>query len=673
MRVSIESSLAARYPDYRMYTVVATGINNEGDNEELGAALAAAQQAIRSRFDLSRLKTDPRVEAWENAFREFGANPAVNKPSLAALLHRVLSGNEIPSINKVVDISNLVSLKHLVPSGGDDLTKIDGDFGLRYSSGLEQFLPINSKDEEQPVTGEVIYADEQKVLCRCWIWRQSEHTKITTRSRMVAINVDVMPPATPEEGKAAAEEIARLIETYCGGTTRIVCIGGETLSVPLDSEVSALVARDRISDDSIRRTMDEFGSDLNDVDDMAEWSMRDLLHRGNVERIVVEESLMARLDRNESLTIYQGFDPTSPDMHVGHLVSLRVLRWFQLHNHRVIFLLGDATALIGDPSGRSEQREMLTHEKVKANMVTYKEQAGLILEFDSDLNPVELMKNSDWLLSLTLAEMIGLMSRITAQQLLQRDMFQARLKKNEPLYYVETLYPLLQGYDSVAMKVDAELGGRDQLFNMLVGRDLADSYLGKEKSVLTTPLLQGFDGRKMSKTYGNTVNLTASPFAIFDGIMRVKDELILKYARLITNIRWSELARLEEQLPNDPLAVKEEVAFDVTRTLAGEKGAHEAHAEFVKVRREGNLPQDMPVSFISGVPEEGLLVDLLAGAKPAIVSSKSELRRLIKQGGLMLNGERVVDEKARHSVQSLNGQVLRIGKGRFTRLSVEPE
>ncbi|HEX7772260.1 MAG TPA: phenylalanine--tRNA ligase beta subunit-related protein, partial [Pyrinomonadaceae bacterium] len=246
MRLYIESALAIRYPDYIMYTVIATGIDNQGDSSEaLTAALRAAEQAILNNPDLAHLKANPRIAAWEKAFQEFGADPAVTKPSLEALLHRVLSGNETPSINKVVDILNLVSLSHLVPSGGDDLAKIDGDFGIRYSTGLEQFVPINSKDEEQPVPGEVIYADEQKVLCRCWIWRQSEHSKITKRSRVVAVNVDVMPPATPEEGKAAAEEIARLIETHCGGTTRIICIGGETLSVPLEPEISAVVARER--------------------------------------------------------------------------------------------------------------------------------------------------------------------------------------------------------------------------------------------------------------------------------------------------------------------------------------------------------------------------------------------------------------------------------------------
>lgn len=668
MRLSIDSSLATRYPDYRMYTVIASAIDNLGGNETLKAALIEAQAEVRARLGDADLKSFPRVASWRKAFVGFGANPDLTKPSLEGLLSRALSGSDIPFINKAVAISNLVSLKHLLPSGGDDISKIDGDFGLRFSQGLEPFLPIGATDEEHPEPNEVIYADEQKVLCRCWIWRQGQQTKITERTQFVAINVDVMAPATAEEGLAAAEEIARLIEHYCGGTTQIVSIGGDTLSVSLDAEVSAQVARARTSDDSIRRTIEEFGDRLTDSEDIAEWSMHDLLRRGNVERIVVEENLLARLVGGERLTIYQGFDPTSPDMHVGHMVSLRVLRWFQAHGHRVIFLLGDATALIGDPSGRSEQREMLTHEKVKENMATYRQQAGMILDFDGDTNPVEVLKNSDWLLSLTLADMIGLMSRITAQQLLQRDMFQVRMKKNEPLYYVETLYPLLQGYDSVAMKVDAELGGRDQLFNMLVGRDLAKDYLDKEKSVMTTPLLAGFDGRKMSKTYNNTVNLTASPFDLFDGIMRVKDDLILKYALLLTNIRWSELARLEELLPQDPLQVKEQVAYEMVRSLHDEPKARSAHEEFVNVRRGGNLPHDIPVAVISGTGAEDLLVDLLATSSPPVVTSKSELRRLIKQGGLTLNGERIDDEKARFYAQMLHGMVLRIGKGRFIKL-----
>jgi tyrosyl-tRNA synthetase len=484
--------------------------------------------------------------------------------------------------------------------------------------------------------------------------------------------VDVLPPATAEEGRAAAEELAELIRKYCGGTTEVVSIGGEQLSATIDPQITEQLVRAKLKDDRIRRLLDEHGDELSDSDDMSQWSLRDLLLRGNIEQVVVENDFIARLDKGDKLTIYQGFDPTSPNLHVGHLVSLRILRWFQLRGHRVIFLLGDATALIGDPSGRSEQREMLTHEQVKENMATYKEQAGLVLDFDGGPNPVELLKNSDWILFFRLEDILELMSHVTVLQLLQRNMFKVRMKKKDnPLYYNETIYPLFQGYDSVAMKVDAELGGRDQLFNMLTGRDLEREYLKKEKFVLTTPLLPGFDGRKMSKTYGNTVNLTATPFEIFDGIMRVKDELILQYARLLTNIPWSELARLEALLPDDPRAVKERVAFELVQALHDKERASEAREEFIRVRRAKTAPQEILEVRIPGSPSEAALIDVLVKATPAIVTSKSELRRRIRQGNIILNGELVSDEKMRCDVGTLDGQVLQIGKARFFRLVVE--
>ena len=673
MRLSIDSSLASKYPGYRMYTVIAGGIDNTGDAAELRAALMAVQEELRSRLEIPGLKSNERVLAWRAAFEDFGADPNEKKPSFEGLLHRVLSGTEIPFVNKVVAISNLVSLKYLLPSGGDDLTKINGDLGLRYANGMEPFNAIGSQEVDHPELNEVIYADDEKVLCRCWTWKQGEASKINERSRFVAVNVDVLPPATDEEGRAAAEEIAGLIEKYCGGTTEIVRIGGEDLSVTISSTISAQLAGERLRSGEIRRIVDAHGDKLSDSDDMSQWSIHDLLHRGSVERVVVESDFITSLGKGDRLTVYQGFDPTSPHLHVGHLVSIRVLRWFQLHGHRVIFLLGDATALIGDPSGRSEQREMLTHEKVKQNMETYKEQAGMVLEFDGGANPVELMKNSDWLLPLTLAQTLEIMSRVTVQQLLQRDMFQVRMKKGEPLFYLETIYPLLQGYDSVAMNVDAEIGGRDQLFNMMMGRDLVRGYLDKDKYVLTTPLLAGFDGRKMSKTYKNTVNLTATPFNIFDGIMRVKDELILQYARLLTNIPWSELVKLEDNLPKDPLGVKERVAYEFVKTLLSEKQAQEAHEEFIKVRRGSTLPQEIPEARFAAPHREAAIVDLLSEFKPAFASSKGELRRLIRQGGITLNGERVLDEKARCGVETLGGQVLRIGKDRFIRLIVDTE
>ncbi|MEE8522826.1 MAG: tyrosine--tRNA ligase, partial [Thermoanaerobaculia bacterium] len=410
MKLFIDPALAARHPDYRMITVVATGVDNLGTDDDLQRLLSKVSESIRQRPDLADLDDNPRLLAWRRAFEDFGADPAEATPALEALLRRVLAGQEIPFVNKVVAASNIVSLGNLVPSGGDDLTAIEGDFGLRYAQGLEPFVAIGGDEEGHPEPGEVIYADQKKVLCRRWIWRQGAATRITPQSTQVAVNVDVMPPATMAEGLAAAEELADLLERHCGASTETFILGGEAQSLPLPHRTIAMVTRERLEDDSIRRLLDERGDELSESGDMADWSIKDLLHRGNVERIVVEDELVPRLMKGERIKIYQGFDPTSTELHIGHYVGFRTLRWFQLHGHRVIFLIGDATALIGDPTGRSEERQMLTAEQVTENMVSYKEQAGMILEFeDTAENPVEVLRNSDWLFKMDLRAILQLM------------------------------------------------------------------------------------------------------------------------------------------------------------------------------------------------------------------------------------------------------------------------
>lgn len=407
---------------------------------------------------------------------------------------------------------------------------------------------------------------------------------------------------------------------------------------------------------------------------MQDWSFEDLKRRGLIEEIIVEESFRKRLKSDEPIKIYQGFDPTSPTLHIGHLVSLRVLRWFQLQGHRVIFLIGDATGLIGDPTGRSRQREMLTPEIVAQNMVTYRDQAGLILNFDDPENSVELLQNSKWLLGLTLKDMLHLMAKITIQQLIERDMFQERMKKGEPLFYVETIYPLLQGYDSVAMEVDAELGGRDQLFNMLVGRDLVRDYRGKEKFVITTPLLPGLDGEKMSKTKGNTVDLAAPPFEMFDKIMQVRDSLIITYFELLTDAPEAELETLRKAVEKDPLGTKERLALEIVMMLHSKEEAERAHREFIAVRRERELPQAMPLVSLreADLPAEVItIVDLLVSTDPRILPSKSEARRLIEQGGLHFNGSRVEDIRLSVAIEELDGAIIQVGKRRFYKVKLQ--
>ncbi len=408
---------------------------------------------------------------------------------------------------------------------------------------------------------------------------------------------------------------------------------------------------------------------------MQDWSFEELLARGAVENIIVKAEFLTRLKRGDKIKIYVGYDATSPHLHIGHMIALRVLRWFQLHGHPVIFLIGDGTGLVGDPSGRSKKREMLAPAIVKKNIATYKLQAGKILDFKTKRNPARVLRNSQWLLKMSLGEMLGLMSQITVQRLLERDMFQERLNKGDALYYVETLYPLLQGYDSVAMKVDAELGGSDQFFNMMVGRDLVREYLGKEKFVLTAPLVPGVDGETMSKTRGNTIDLDAPPFEMFDKAMQLKDNLIPLYTRLLTDTPTDQLPQIERDAARDPLAAKERLAFALVAALHSEKDAHAAQQEFRRVRRGGEMPAEMPMATLTRAQfADGKLsaVDLLTLTTPPMLGSRGEAKRMIEQAGAQFfQGVKIDQMDARWSVEELNGKVIQIGKRRFFKIAVK--
>lgn len=407
---------------------------------------------------------------------------------------------------------------------------------------------------------------------------------------------------------------------------------------------------------------------------MKNWSFEELMARGSIENVVVKEDFLARINAGNKLKIYQGFDPTSPHLHIGHMVGLRVLRWFQLHGHQVIFLIGDGTGLVGDPSGRSKKRDLLTSAIVKRNIATYKKQVGNILDFEAKQNPAKVLRNSKWLLSMTLGDMLGLMSKITIQRLLERDMFQERLKKGDPLFYIETIYPLLQGYDSVAMKVDAELGGSDQFFNMMIGRDLVRDYLGKDKFVLTTPLAPGFDGETMSKTRGNTVDLDAPPFEMFDKIMLLRDDMIVMYTKLLTDTPLDEIPQIEREVQRDPIAAKERLAFTIVSTLHDKEQAAAAQREFNRVRRQGEMPAEMPtVKLARAQFPAGQLsaVDLLVATNPPMLSSRGEAKRMIEQLGVQFFDSAKIDKIDLHwSPEELDGKVIQIGKKRFFRVQV---
>jgi len=368
------------------------------------------------------------------------------------------------------------------------------------------------------------------------------------------------------------------------------------------------------------------------------------LERGIAEVLPSREALDS-LMKKRKIRIYLGVDPTSPDLHLGHAVALRKLRQFQDLGHEVVLLFGTFTAQIGDPSGQDKMRQPLRPKEIAVNMATYKKQAGLVLNNSKTV----YKENGVWLGKLKLDEILKIASHLTVSRLLERDMFQERLKLGREIWLHEFLYPLLQGYDSVVLDVDAELGGTDQTFNILVGRRLLESMKKKEKFVVTVPLLPGLDGRKMSKSYGNTVNLLDSPNEMYGKIMSLNDGLVPQYFELCTDISPTAAT------PRDR---KAELAKEIVRMYHGEKNAALAEEEFNKVFRLKELPSEID-EFKIDLPQDIIFILL----ETKIATSKSEARRLINQGGVRFEGKIIQSP----TEQILNRGVIRVGR-RFAKI-----
>jgi tyrosyl-tRNA synthetase len=344
--------------------------------------------------------------------------------------------------------------------------------------------------------------------------------------------------------------------------------------------------------------------------------------------IHVEEHLRSRLERGEKLRVKLGLDPTAPDLHVGHLVVLDTLRMFQDDGHTVVVIIGDYTALIGDPSGRSETRPMLSEEQIAKNAETYFEQLDLVL----DRKKIEVRHNSEWLASMSAADILRLMAKATLQQVLQREDFANRIKEGTPISAHEVLYPFNQAYDSVAIEADVEIGGTDQLFNLLFGREIQAAYGQPSQDVAVFPLLTGPDGRRMSKSLGNYIGINEAPEQIYGKTMSIPDPLIADYVRLISDLDGAEQERALALKPRDSKAA---LASQLVKRLHGEDAARRAEEDFNTKFRKREIPADRepydrtPADLVSFLVETG------------IASSRNDARRLLEQGGVRINGEKV--------------------------------
>ena len=395
-----------------------------------------------------------------------------------------------------------------------------------------------------------------------------------------------------------------------------------------------------------------------------------IIKRG-IEEIISEEELIKKLKKSRKekrpLRIKQGFDPNAPDIHLGHTVGLRKMRQFQDLGHDVYFLIGDFTGMIGDPSGRIVTRKQLTEEEVKKNAETYKEQVFKILNPEKTI--IEF--NSHWLGKLSFSEVLKICSKYTVARMLERDDFATRYKEEKPIGIHEFLYPLMQGYDSVALQADVELGGTDQKFNLLVGRIIQREYSQEPQVIITMPLLEGTDGvEKMSKSLNNYIGINESPQDIYGKVMSIPDNLMIRYFELVTNVPLNEIDKIKIDLENDnlhPREVKKRLAREIVQLYHGHSDSLIAEEEFEKVFKNKLYPEKIKELVLKkdNLKEGKIWITELI-AISGLIDSKSEARRLIEQGGVRINGKKVSDPYLDLTVKE--GMILKIGKLNFIKL-----
>jgi len=388
--------------------------------------------------------------------------------------------------------------------------------------------------------------------------------------------------------------------------------------------------------------------------------IREVLEKG-VEEIIERESLERKMKSGQKLRIKLGIDPTGPKIHLGRAIQFWKLRQFQELGHQAVLIIGDFTALIGDASDKTSMRRSLTEEEVKKNMKTYLKQIGLIL----DLKKTEIHYNSEWLGKLKLKDYLNLAMKFTAQQMIQRRNFKERWEKGNPIGVHELAYPIMQGYDSVAVKADVEIGGSDQLFNLKTGREIQKIFGQAPQDVMTLKMLYGLDGRKMSTSWGNTVNITDSPAEMYGKIMSMNDELIGHYFELAAQCSPKEVEEVKKELKSkkvNPREIKARLAKEIVRMYYGGKKAEKAEEEFNRVFRRKELPETMP--FLKMQEKEIFLPRLLYLA--GVASSLKEAKRLVKAGAVEIDGQK--EDEWKKSIKVKNGMVIKVGKRRFVRI-----
>ena len=695
MRFRVLDQVFEQFPSVCIGLVVARGVDNTRDVPALAAALRAVEAELVARFESESAQVEQAFLPWRTAFSTLGMSPGRFRSSVEALASRARKGSPLPDLGPVVNLVNATSLRYLLPIGSHDLDTVQGDIVVGPAADAMPFTPLGRTEAEEVDAGEFVYRDDREIRTRRWVWRQGEHSKVTASSTNILFPIDGWIGINDSQVREAQATLATVLREVLGARTecffldrehRVVVISGESaladqiVAAPDGFRMGGLGYREQVTLTAPVARALEIGADRTPTGESGRrrrWAGLDpvgtLLERGT-EDVVVRADLEARLRRGDRLRVKFGVDPTSPHLHLGHAVVLRKLRAFQQQGHTICLLIGDFTAQIGDASDRNAMRQMLSAETVYNNLATYRKQIARILDEDQ----VEWSYNADWLGPLRFKDVVGLAANFTVAQMLERENFANRYAAKQPIGLQEMLYPLMQGYDSVALKADVELGGTEQLFNLLAGRTLQRAFNQTPQAVMTLTLLLGLDGKKMSKSQGNAIALEDPAVDMYGKLMSISDDQILPYFELCTDRPLAEIGAIagEIEAGANPMGFKKQLALEVTTLYHTPAQARKAQETFERVVQGRAKPEDIPAvplsltqagaeTHASGVSGWRLL-ELLVELK--LAKSNSEARRKVLEGAVWIGDEQQVDPNAVIAIR--DGMEVRVGKRNYRRIRV---
>lgn len=616
--------------------VVAYNLDNSTENVGISELLQKEGKEIASKFSSSSLKNNEIFSLYREAMKRMEINPSKYPCSVEALVKRIVRDGGVSLFSPVLNLANYISIKHKVPVGVHDIDSLEGGLNLRLAKGNELNI-----EKDSIVAGEPIYVSGDSVRTRRWFWRQTAEGRVNENSKNFLFVIDGFTDNMMTIDNAC-NELVELLSDYFKTTATV----------------------EKISSDNL-----EFAFGILTEEEKEIENEMAIMLKGVVQSTASSEirnRLISAKKNARPLRIKLGLDPSAPDIHIGHSVVLRKIKQLQNLGHTAVIIIGDYTGMIGDPTGKSKTRRQLTKEEVKENAETYLKQIFKII----DKSHTEVYYNSEWFSKMEFADMIELASKCTVARMLERDDFNNRYTNHLPLSVHEFFYPLMQAYDSVAVRADVELGGTDQTFNILMGRNIQRDYGQEPQLTLFMPLLEGTDGKeKMSKSLGNYIGISESPVVIFEKVMKIPDNLIIKYYNLCTDLHPLEVQKIQNDLLNgvNPRDIKMMLAYEITMLYYSKEDAEYAKEHFKLVFQKDKVPEDAPVIYIdihSIVPQGEQIIDTLVSK--GIFSSKSEMRRLFAQGGVKMDGVQIRDPKS--IILDEKEHILKLGKAKFFRV-----